>query len=223
MWNLFMVKGLTPQQKRHQMMKDESDFRNQANQRLQSLEIGMAAMNSNIAELFGKLRSLDVSLGIKLDSHIKEQRQQRDAHISQVEKENMKMANNANQAVSLFNHAVKTYLSKEQHDKDISSYAAGLAQVAKELKEFKDSVTSLSQHHTADMERRLQAFKDEVNNRPSDIPKLKKELEQKIDLVALDGTNSVIRTQNFEKQLFIIEKKIEQLFLLIKNLEIRQA
>ena len=57
---------------------------------------------------------------------------------------------------------------------------------------------------------------------PSEASEIKKHLEEKIDVVSLDGSNALLRSSNCEKHLNLIEKKIECIMLLIKKIDLNQ-
>ncbi len=71
-----------------------------------------------------------------------------------------------------------------------------------------------------DFENKLKNQRQEILSIPSEVPNIKKEMDQKIELVELNGQNAVIRSSNNEKQILLVERKIENLYQLIKRLEI---
>ncbi len=83
-------------------------------------------------------------------------------------------------------------------------------------KEFKDLIERLK----ADFDSKLKAMKEEIISRPSEIPDLRKMIDQKIELVELNGQNSLLRSSNNEKQILLVERKIENIYQLIKKFEL---
>lgn len=51
---------------------------------------------------------------------------------------------------------------------------------------------------------------------------IKEELQKKMDLIELDGKNAVLRSTNSEKQVEMIKKQIENIYLLLKKHELNQ-
>lgn len=68
---------------------------------------------------------------------------------------------------------------------------------------------------------KLLALREELLAKFNQITEVKKSLEDKLELVALNGTNSVLRCGNNERQLALIEKKLENIYALIKELQLR--
>lgn len=66
----------------------------------------------------------------------------------------------------------------------------------------------------------IQQFKDDVLSIPSEIPELKNLIDKKLELVELNGQNSILRSTNNERHIHLLEKKIENLYQLIKKFDL---
>lgn len=74
----------------------------------------------------------------------------------------------------------------------------------------------------ADFQTKLEANKQEIISRPSEIPDLRRLIDQKIELIELNGQNAVLRSANNEKQIMLVERKIENIYQLIKRIDINK-
>lgn len=83
------------------------------------------------------------------------------------------------------------------------------------VKEYNDLIERLK----VDFKTSLNQMKEDILSRPSEIPELRKLIDQKIELVELNGQNAVLRSSNNENKIMLLERKIENLYQLIKKLE----
>jgi len=73
---------------------------------------------------------------------------------------------------------------------------------------------------TQEVDNNLKVNKEEILSIPSELPHLKKMLDQRIELVELNGQNAVLRSSNNERQILLVERKIENIYQLVKKLDI---
>ena len=73
-----------------------------------------------------------------------------------------------------------------------------------------------------DVTNQIKSLREELISRPTGLPELQKLLESKIELVELNGQNAVLRSSNNEKQILLIERKIENIYQLIKRLDLNK-
>jgi len=66
-------------------------------------------------------------------------------------------------------------------------------------------------------DQKLKQQLDFILSRPTGVPELRKDLEAQIELNTVNGQNSILRSSNCEKDILLINKKIEQIFLLLKR------
>jgi len=67
---------------------------------------------------------------------------------------------------------------------------------------------------------KLDDFKSEIMNIPSEIPEMTRLIDEKVQLVELNGQNSILRSANNEKQIMLLERKIENLSQVVKKIEL---
>ncbi len=73
-----------------------------------------------------------------------------------------------------------------------------------------------------DFDKKLDSLKKELKESPSAASAIKEEILSKFESVSLDGSNAVIKASNSASQVALLEKKIENLYLLIKKYEINK-
>lgn len=66
-------------------------------------------------------------------------------------------------------------------------------------------------------DRKLKEMEERILSRPSEVAELRREIKTQIELTTLNGQNSVLRCANNEKMIHILEKRLEQVFLLLKK------
>ena len=73
-----------------------------------------------------------------------------------------------------------------------------------------------------DFNNQIKSLREELISRPTGLPELQKLLESKIELVELNGQNAVLRSSNNEKQILLVERKIENIYQLIKRIDLNK-
>lgn len=102
------------------------------------------------------------------------------------------------------------------------SFMDNSANLIKQIKSLSTSLADQKKWVQEHVETRLQDLKSKFDMKPEDIEAFKKDMNEKMESVHLDGTNSTLKGQVLEQQIRIIEKKIENLYLLVKKLELNQ-
>lgn len=80
-----------------------------------------------------------------------------------------------------------------------------------------DGISSTLKMHIKATDERLEMWKEAILGTPSSNQKVKEEIMQKLEMTQLDGANSVIKVNNVENQVKLLEKKLENLTLLLKK------
>lgn len=75
--------------------------------------------------------------------------------------------------------------------------------------------------HTKKSEKDLDIVKQELQGSPSSLESAKEQLLQKLKSVEMDAANSLLRSKNSDSQIIILQKKIENIQLVLKNIELR--
>lgn len=213
-------KGITNEEyEKVQKIRLEQDFQFSTNQRIQNIQFEVARMSKCISDCISKQGSVEVDHKTEINavmnstmSSLKQFRQE----LGDIQTElnaserNMKLLKDQldqcinistfNQKMSEFNQFIERYQLEKQEMK-------------KHFKEVIDQVTS-------DFRSKLKIQRDEILSIPSDLPRLEKLMNQKIELVELNGQNSVLRSSNNEKQIMLVERKLDNIYQQIKKLEL---
>ncbi len=201
-----------------QAIKAEEDFKNQTNQSLGDLHRFVIKIDKSVYDLLALVGSNNVALDQQLTevmtstmSSLKEFRQELGDFGTQLF--NLKISQ-AQVKVSL-----EDYISRDCFDREVGSLVA-------EIKELKNYQESMKRDFMACIERLHDQFDDKLKSMkaailaiPSEIPALKSLIEQKLELVDLNGQNAVLRSSNNEKQIQLVERKIENIYQLIKKVD----
>jgi len=68
---------------------------------------------------------------------------------------------------------------------------------------------------------KVESLKNDLKGSSSDLKSIKEELMSKLESIALDGSNAVLRATNASSKVVLVEKKIENLYLLVDKLQLK--
>lgn len=106
---------------------------------------------------------------------------------------------------------------KDLQDKNKTDYSL------KDLRsELSNLVKNTSDSLNSNFDQKLNEVKALVDNSPDMLDKVKRDILQKLDAVSLDGSNASIKASNCSQQILMIEKKIENIYLLLKKFELNK-
>ncbi len=215
-----MVKGFTPEQEKIQLRKEEMDFRYNTNITIQEMVKSIDALKEIVNEYIAKhgVHKVETKLEVdKISDSVKTaQKSNNEALDLQFQ---ILQQSSANICIKTADFGrLRERLQKLETE--IPKMQKETIVMQEELKVFKEEITNLVRSMSSEYERKIEAFKKEILSRPSEIAGLKKDLEEQINIVSLNGTNSMIRSTNNEKQLYLIEKKIEMINLILKKQEL---
>lgn len=204
-----------------QQLKAEVDFKYQTNQRIQNLQFAMDSLSKSLEESIADQGSLEVSCNTQISevmnatmSSLKEFRQELGNIFTELENNKLWMK----QVRAEIEDCVRISAFNEK--------IAHLHECIKILRMEKDSMrkefNSLMDRLKLDFESKIKAQKEEILAIPSEIPDLRKLMDQKIELVELNGQNAVLRSSNNERQIMFVERKIENIYQLLKQLDINK-
>lgn len=109
------------------------------------------------------------------------------------------------------------FVSKNHLRDQISQLKEVIVNIQKENESKLKDLNVVIERIKLDSDYKFNAFKQEILSIPSQIPELKEYINQKVELAELNGQNSILRSSNNEKQIQLIERKIEQIYQLIKS------
>lgn len=215
--------GISKQQfDEKQAMKEEADFRYDVNQSLQSHRFAIDTLNAVVVEnveLLKSLKSEYFSNFQQLFRNVKEDlekfRQQigdfrdeiKEMHLLHESFQDDLATKATMQSVLTFDHDICQKL--RAIDKDISN-------IREEMNTWSYTLRMQSEHNMAKL-------KQDILSQPSELPAFHKVVDQKLELCDLNGQNSLIRSANNERQLQLVERKIENIYQLIKEIKLSQG
>lgn len=82
-----------------------------------------------------------------------------------------------------------------------------------------DYIKSQTQSIVSNLLKQMEVLRYDLMSSPSSIESIKNELLQKMDSISLDSQNASIRSVNTDKQLQLQERKIENIYLILKKNE----
>ncbi len=201
-----------------QAKKAEEDFRYSTNVSIGNLERSFQNVISRIEKLDAEYGSREVSVRQELNevmnstmASLKEFRQTLGDFGTELFNLKVQVAN--------IKVSLQDYVLKEDFDDTISdmkdSYDFQKKYQEAMARDFVSSIERLRNEY----DDKLKAMKAEILAVPSEIPALKKLIDQKLELVDLNGQNAVLRSSNNEKQIQLVERKIENIYQLIKKVD----
>ncbi len=181
-------------------------------------------------------RKLEELLGVVEENHATQGSDKKccDIQISQVMEATMLSLKEFRQELSNFQKEINEMQSQVRVFKQTLSECVKLshfnekfslaAQMFQKLEGERDSIrkdfTQVLNRFTQEVDNKLKVNKEEILSIPSELPHLKKMLDQRIELVELNGQNAVLRSSNNERQILLVERKIENIYQLVKKLDI---
>ena len=100
----------------------------------------------------------------------------------------------------------------------LNNQMSGLLNAFESLKEFSGSqIYASCQRVSNEFDEKIKAVKAELSDAPDS---LRSEFNKKLEGVSLDGSNAILRSTNAISQISILEKKIENILLRLKAIEL---
>lgn len=202
-----------------QALKEEESFKYSTSQTLQNLKFDIDRIDEGLTRVMANRGSDKKDMDIQLQhvmeacmSSLKEFRQELGDMSTTLENYRSWMK----QIRSEIEECVETKTFNEK----ISRLEDSILQLRREREAVRNDFKALIDRLTADFENKLKAQKEEILAIPSEVPNLRKVMDQKLELVELNGQNSVLRSANNEKQIMLVERKIENIYQLIKKFEL---
>lgn len=205
-----------------QAKKAEQDFRYDTCQKLQNLHRAIEDLYVQLRQCIATQGSDHIRLDAKMDrtldqlgSIVKQQTQRIETLELQIQKQKMEFA-------EVLSNLGKSATRKEDLQHAFLLLGDSLEKLRKEFETMQTNMNRNSLSQLAAYESSLRAFKHDMTSKPDPIPALRKEFDDKLELVTLNGTNSILRSTNNEKQISLVEKKIEQINLILKQHELNR-
>lgn len=202
-----------------QKEKTEEDFKFNFNYRLQQFQFAIEALNEKLGDSIAK-QSSDIK-----SSEIERQNFQEKC-LSKIQEFRIEL-NNFYIDLNAFQEVVKdsqkkadSFISRSDFEQKISHFNQYIKIIYEEKVAMRREFNNLLERVRSDFDIKLNTQKEEILAAPSELPDLKQSINQKIELVELNGQNAVLRSSNNEKHIMLVERKIENIYQLIKKIDI---
>lgn len=213
-------KGISQEEyKRNQESLHNEKFQFDANQRMQNLQFQVNDLKKNIEDILAAQgvdkRCVDTQLEQIMEAtmnSLKEFRQ----NIGDF-KTGMEFMG---RGITAQNSMIDACVEKSLFNEKLSHLHECIKRLHGEKDAMRKEFNGLIERLKIDFDQRLQAMKAEILAIPSEVPALKHLMDQKLELVELNGQNAVLRSSNNERQILLVERKIDNLYQLVKALDI---
>lgn len=211
---------MTDEQKAFQEQKNDQDYKTEVIQRFQKLEYFCKSLESDIDKLAALHQEQQVDsihtlheISDNCMSSLKELRLVMD----DVQKQNKILSD---QYHSILNYVNNHYVTKLNHSKDYVDSVDSIVKMKQEIANHRNEMIAMTAKYKNELETKFADFLQKQASKPDPIPELRQVFEERIELVSLNGQNSVLRSTNNEKHIHLVEKKIENIYQLIKQIQL---
>lgn len=212
--------SMTEEQKAFQQIKNENDFKNEIVLRFQKLESFFQSMQNdldNICALHQQNQVDSIHATHEISNNCMQSLRDVRLLIGEVQKQIKILSDES----SLKFYDIKSsYIERKDYSYDYNSLIAKNESLQRESVNYRNEFLALLAKQYHDFETKLADFMQKQALKPDPIPELKHLFDEKLDLVSLNGQNSVLRSTNNEKHIHLIEKKIENIYQLIKQIQL---
>ena len=204
-----------------QDVSNRQKFVIETNQRLNKIENGVNDLNHHMDEVFISQNNLESACASEISemqscvtSSLKDFRQCLGDFDSRITKLETSIKQMHEGIFSLVTRDELNEETKERH-KSCEMMHVYITQIHKE-------VHGLIERLKLQVTNQIKESKEEILSRPTGILELQKLIESKIEIVELNGQNSALRSSNNETQIMLLERKIENIYQLIKKIELSE-
>lgn len=99
----------------------------------------------------------------------------------------------------------------------IRSIESNKNELTKKVKSLGDAISQVSSSSRHNLDKEIDKFKKYLNEKPSEIEPIKKELEKKIEIASVDRDGVMKEIAVVKKSLLITEKQIENIYTLLER------
>ena len=213
--------GMTKEQIAFQEAKNEEDFKNHTNLSLNDQRNRLVGLKEDLDSLKAILSSDKVDTDIKFDRLRLEMLDLFKAFQKKLDDFDLVIRKYGILIDESKAYAQSYLVKKDEHHVEINLLKSLARQQQQTIEKFTEHVQQALDKVCYESVDNVKRLREEILSRPSEVKDIRKEFDEKLELVTLNGTNSVLRSTNCEKHLNLIEKKIENIYQLIKQLELR--
>jgi len=156
---------------------------------------------------------------------------ERDKHIEHVCECNRLLIETLSFRIDRFNDLISAvdekhkelFLEREVFNNEISHFDKTCSGLHSEIEVCENFSKRLVSELRGELAVEIQKIRDEIKNVPDKIPELKNNLDKRIDACNFDKDGVLKELRVYKKNMFIIEKKIENIYTLIERLKKKVA
>ncbi len=204
-----------------QSVKEDEEFKFNTNQGLQNLRFDIEKLQDGLNKLIDQQGSFRVQISGQLESDLtmKESklssfRQELGDACTEVKRLNKNMSD--------LDAQVKERVTMEYFTYHLEDLCSCIEQLNLEISKARIEGNGLIERLKLDFSSQLKQLKEEILAIPSEIPDLRKLLDEKIELVELNSQNVVLRSANNERNILLVERKIENIYQLLKKIDLNR-
>ncbi len=213
---------MTDEQKQFQAEKNEADFKISVSQRFQKFEDAIKRLKNQLDSIHNLHQENQLeNTHATHEMHDNCMTSLKDLRLitDDVYKQIKILSDQYN---SILNYVSSHYVTKMDHSKDYIDSIDCDVKMKQEMAAHRNEMKALYAKHKNEIETQLASFMQIMNSKPDPIPDVKALFDEKLELVSLNGQNSVLRSTNNEKHIHLIEKKIENIYQLIKQIQLEK-
>jgi hypothetical protein len=205
--------------KEWQEIKAEDDFKSSVVQKLQNLHFAINDLNENLLKTDAKngsaVKDCEIEIHHVMDSCISSLKEFREL-VTGCER----LCNESKNWMRTLNIAIEDCPTRSDFNDKISHLHDSITRLHNEKDSMRKEFNGLIDRLKLDFDSKLKKQKEEILAIPSEVPNIRKIMDTKLELVELNGQNAALRSSNNERQIMLVERKIENLYQLIKKLDI---
>jgi chromosome segregation ATPase len=104
---------------------------------------------------------------------------------------------------------------------DFSEIMRKIGSLKGELVTARDEFPARISQVEAKISQAVDALRTEFTSKPSELTDFKADISKKMEPIALDANSANVRSQTMDKRIFLLEKQLENVQLLVKKLELK--
>ena len=202
-----------------QKEKNDNDQVLHVNMKLQALQFGIDDINKCISEVIAKQGSFEVACMGSIQKLVENTKEIINGYNKTISKMQLDV-DHVQTVVSQMLSYSSNFVEKATHGQHIQEVQERIKEILKDKNSLAVEVHGLIDRLKIDFSQRMAVQKNDILSIPSELPSLRKDIDQKIELVELNGQNAHLRSSNNEKAIMLLERKLDQVYQLLKQIQI---
>lgn len=117
-------------------------------------------------------------------------------------------------------HQDTSSLRLSEHAKILSSLSDRFSSLDAKMSALSSSISTIVHENTVQLEAAKTKIRDDLIGNPASLASIQKELTGRFESAVLDAKNSLLKANNCTKQIELLERKLENVTLLLKKYEL---